>query len=223
MASALGLKYNCVNMKNGCKEVLTETALEDHEPECIYRLVPCLEKQIWKTSKCDAKVTFQDVIQHFEEQHKKMKQLHSKVKVTGSCANELGLSGRNCKWDPMKLDLNNQIFLWNMKTVDKVVYYWVYILGSPNEAKHFSYTLKLFGPKNTITFEGGQVAAIDESFDTLSEAGKCFAIPHKNFVAQVLNEDRKYEYSLQIRNLKEEVKDDNYESGISDNDEESKE
>ena len=33
----------------------------------------------------------------------------------------------------------------------------------------------------------------------------------------------KYKHSLEIRNLKEEVKDENYESGISDNDEDVKE
>ena len=69
----------------------------------------------------------------------------------------------------------------------------------------------------------GKVASIDESFDTLYEAGKCFAIPRKVFMAQFVNEDREFKYSLEIRNLKEEVKDENYESGISDNDEDSKE
>ena len=92
------------------------------------------------------------------------------------------------------------------------------MLGSPNEAKHFSYTLKLFGPKSTLTTEQ-KVAAIDESFNTLSKAGKCFAYALKMFVAQFSDEERKFEYSLRIRNLKEEVKDENYESGISDNDE----
>ena len=91
------------------------------------------------------------------------------------------------------------------------------MLGSPNEAKHFSYTLKLFGPKTTLTIDG-KVAAIDESFDTLS-ASKCFAYPHKTFITQFLDEENEFELSLEIRNLKEEVKDENYESGISDNDE----
>ena len=118
----------------------------------------------------------------------------------------------------LQFDLNNQTFLLARKTEDKVVYYWVYILGSPNEAKHFSYTLKFFGPKTTNIFKG-QVAAIDESFEILCDAGKCFASPLKIFMAQFLDEGRKFEYSLEIRNLKEEIKDENYESGISDNDE----
>ena len=135
---------------------------------------------------------------------------------------KIALTGENCHNAPIKFNLNNQTFLLARKTDDRVLYFWVYVLGSPNEAKHYSHTLKLFGPKTTHTFEG-QVAAIDESFETLSEAGKCFAMPHKIFMAQFLGEDRKFEYSLEIRNLKEEIKDENYESGISDNDEDSKE
>ena len=66
---AVGMKYNCVNLKNGCQEALTETALEDHQPECIYREVPCLKKALmfWK---CNEKVIFQDVIQHYENHEK---------------------------------------------------------------------------------------------------------------------------------------------------------
>ena len=73
------------------------------------------------------------------------------------------------------------------------------------------------------------MASIDESFDTLSAAGKYFSIPHKQFSAQFCGGDKDdedidvYEYSLEIKNLKEEVKDENYESGISDNEEDSKE
>ena len=88
--------------------------------------------------------------------------------------------------------------------------------------RHFSYSLKFVSPKATNTFEG-KVASIDEDFYSLYKAGKCFAIPHENFMAQFVDENRKFEYSLEIRNLKEEVKDENYESGISDDEEDSKE
>ena len=143
------------------------------------------------------------------------------IRETMNWNGKIALTGENCHNAPIKFHLNNQTFLLARKTDDRVVYYLVYVLGSPNEAKHYSHTLKLFGPKTTHTFEG-QVAAIDESFETLFEAGKYFTYPHKAFMAQFLNEDRKYEYSLQIRNLNEEAKDENYESGISDNDEDSK-
>ena len=42
MLNIKGLKFKCINTKNGCNEILTEDALEFHESECIYRLVPCL-------------------------------------------------------------------------------------------------------------------------------------------------------------------------------------
>ena len=211
--SVPGMKYNCINTKNGCQEVLAETALEDHESECIYRVLQCLKNAL---SSCAEKVTFRDLIQHYED-HKKveLKELNLEIRNTDDWNSEFGLDGGDCYSVPVKYTLNNQTFLLLHKTREKIVYFWVYMLGSPNEAKHFSYTLKLFGPKTTLTIDG-KVAAIDESFDTLSEAGKCFACPHKMFVAQVLDEEKKFEYILEIRNLKEEVKDENYESGVSD-------
>ena len=220
LLSVVGMKYNCVNAKNGCQEVLAETALEGHESECIYRLVQCLKNAL--PSSCAEIVAFRDVIQHFEG-HKKvaLKELKLEVKYAANWNFDLSLNGENCFADPIKFSLNNQTFLLLHKTQEKIVYFWVYMLGSPNEAKHFSYTLKLFGPKTTLTIDG-KVAAIDESFDTLLESGKCFAHPHKTFIPQVVDENRKYEYSLEIRNLKEEVKDENYESGVSDIDEDSK-
>ena len=67
------------------------------------------------------------------------------------------------------------------------------------------------------------MAAIDETFDALFESGKCFAIPHNALKAQFVDEDNNYECLLEIQNLKEEVKDEHCESGISDNDEDTKE
>jgi len=218
LLNVVGMKYNCINTKNGCKEVRDENALEDHEPECIYRLVPCLCNSL--THECDCeKVTFHEVIHLLEN----VTLFDLKVKISCDWDSEVILAGVYYYCHPRKFNLNNQTFLLlrNVKIEDEVENWWVSILGLPNEAKHFSFTLKFFGPKTTITFEGS-VAAIDESFDTLYAAGKCFVIPHKAFIIQFLDEEKKYEYSLEIRNLKEEVKDENYESGISDNDEDSK-
>ena len=169
--SVPGMKYNCINTKNGCQEVLAETALESHESECIYRVVECLKNAYFSSFKCAEKVTFRKVIQHYEGHGKIEKEEDLEVKHRKKC-HELFLSGDNCYYPPTKFSLNNQTFLLLRKTEEKIVYFWVYMLGSANEAKHFSYTLKLFGPKSTLTTEQ-KVAAIDESFNTLSKAGKC--------------------------------------------------
>ena len=223
--NALGMKYNCGNTKNGCQEVLAESALEDHESECIYRLVPCITGAVYYANikECNAEVTFQEVIQHYEDHEKvTLGELDLKIKHTISWDYELYLSDDDWYEDPIKITLNNQTFLLAKKTEDKIVYMWIYILGSPRDAKHFSFTLNFYGKNAEFSFKG-KVAAIDECFDTLSKAGKCFTYPHKSFLDQLLNEENKFEYSLEIRNLKEEAKDENYESGISDNDEDSKE
>ena len=97
------------------------------------------------------------------------------------------------------------------------IYRWVYLLATPEEAKNFSacYTFKhptnnekkiqwytdvqsMFTPKETI-FEDEPVIRY--------RTAKCYA-----------NEKFEVEYSVKIRNMKEESKDDFEESGISDND-----
>ena len=98
------------------------------------------------------------------------------------------------------------------------VYFWVYCFGSPNEAKHYSVTLEFFGAKTSTVFKG-QVVPVGEFFDDFVNAGKSFSINQESFMAQFVNENRQFEYSLEIKNLKKEIKDENYESGISDNDE----
>ena len=209
-----GLEFNCPNTKHGCKEVLTENTFEDHVSECIYQLVLCPWNAMGKQG-CKAEVTFQDVIQHFEKQHCKLNVLKPEQQW-----NEPGMTGKDSYLPPQKISVSNQMFLMCGKIESLIYYRWVYFLGSPIEAKHFSYTLKFHGKGTTNTFEG-KVAAIDESFDKLT--GKCFAMPHKNFKAYFVDEDGKFEQSVEIRNLKEEAKDENYESGISDNDEDAKE
>ena len=86
LLSVKGMKFKCINTKNGCKEILTEDALEFHESECIYRLVPCLNML------CD-KVPFHGIIQHIQDHVKKaltVKELGSRIariaiQIVSSC------------------------------------------------------------------------------------------------------------------------------------------
>ena len=217
LLSVKRLKLNCINTKNGCQEVLADTALDEHESECIYRIVPCLTFNAGILLRnCQVKVPFQKVIEHYER-HVQRTLLEGVLNTRGSQkCNDIALSGKDCFKNPIKFTLNNHTFLLAQKTVDKVIYSWVYIYGSVKEAQHFSYTLKLFGSKATTTFEG-KVAAVDESFESLKKSGKCFTLLHDALVSQFLDENSTYEGSVEIRNLKEQVKDENYESGISDN------
>ena len=118
----------------------------------------------------------------------------------------------------IEIEYDGETFMYESFCFNGNVYFWVYFFGSPNEAKHFSVTMEFYGAKTTQIFKG-QVVPIEEFFDDFVDAGKCFAIPKQVFMAQFVNEDRQFEYSLEIKNLKKELKDENCESGISDNDE----
>ena len=203
LLSNRSLKFNCVNAKNGCNVTLAEDGLKDHESECFFRLVPC--PYPFSDSCKVKKVMFRDVIQHYEKDHNKIEEKNISENI-GSAFSNTGASGEDAYFELEKFCISNQVFLLNGKTQSLINYLWLQLLGSPNEAKHFSYSLKFISQKATNTFEG-KVAAIDESFDSLSKAGKCFVIPHEFFMAQFVDEKLEYEYSLEIRNLKEEVKD----------------
>merc|ERR1712062_168161 len=97
------------------------------------------------------------------------------------------------------------------------LHHWIQIYGSPSEAKNYSYTLEYYNdtktPKVALSITD-QVVSIDETFDKIIEKGKCLAISRKLFEKRFLTE-----FSIEIRNLKEEFKDENVESGVSDVDE----
>ena len=199
-------EFFCVNKENGCQEKLSSltwslasrAALKNHEKECIYRSVPCIFSTFDDKYDCEAEVTFQNVIRHYEEEHVNWK-LKNQVLMA---KNHLILNERSTFSHPITFSLNNQTFLLVQKTSNQITYYWVYLLGSPEEAKDLSYILRFFGKDSDIVFRG-KVAAIDETFETIDEAGKCFTIPHKTFMNQFVDESRKCEYSLSILNLGE--------------------
>ena len=211
--SVKGQKFNCINTKLGCRETMDEDALEEHESECIYRSVPCpvgLERAFGGSV-----VTFQDVVQILEKSKEGVADGEMKIfKVS-----EDWLCGNDGWHIPIRYGVNQRMFILCGFVKDGTMYRWIHIIGTRNEAKHFSYTYKHVGENSTNTFEG-KVAAIDDTFEDIFAAGKCFAYPHKAFVSQFVDENLEFKVSLKIRNLKEEVKDENYESGISEDDDE---
>ena len=95
-------------------------------------------------------------------------------------------------------------------------------LGTPIEAKNYSYTLEFkseTSPTDTLFFNG-QPFSIDET------GGNYFGVEKNYFGKKFVFVDpkdeskiQKFRVEIKIRNLKEEVKDDNVESGVSDTDE----
>ena len=212
LLSVKGLKFNCNNTKHGCRETMDENAFEKHESECIYRSVPC---PLGLESVFVGNRTFQDIVQILE----KSKDNDANGEKKSIKLSEHEFSDDDCEYIPIKLCVNQRMFILCGFMKNKIMHLWIHIIGTPNEAEHFSYTLKYFGKNATNTFEG-KVVAIDDTFEAIFDAGKYFAFPQKAFFSQFVDENREYTASLKIRNLKEEVKDEHYESGISEDDNE---
>ena len=95
------------------------------------------------------------------------------------------------------------------------------MLGSPTEAKNFSYTFEYLDneeSKSSLVYTG-QVLPIDDAWrgPMTVKHFKGLTISHHHLKSQFLV-DNKLNFKVKIRNLKEEAKDENVESGISDND-----
>ena len=86
---------------------------------------------------------------------------------------------------------------WKLKTVFSTSGYTY--LDRPKKPKSIPITLKLFGSATTCI--EGKVAAIDETFGDLCDAGKCYGVPYKLFESE-LDKNRGFTFSLMIQSVK---------------------
>ena len=95
------------------------------------------------------------------------------------------------------IDFDSNAFVLKSRIFNSRRYFWVYLLGSPNEAKNFSFTLIFYG--SALMTYAGPVVSIDETFDNIYDSASCFSFDEIEFDVQFQQEDGKYEYSLTIR------------------------
>ena len=213
------MRFKCENQSRGCQENLDGENMIFHQSECIYRLVVC------PNLTCRSKVPFHDLLNHMKTEEYKCK------KITGSVGKIISttLNAKRCKetsstafFPSRELEVNGiGTFIIGAQFANGVFYHWIHFIGSSQEAKKFSYTFEYKNEEKTPhahTLYSNQMISIDETSGAIIESGKCFGIPRKLFTQQFVLENGKFEYSVKIRNLKEEAKDDNVESGVSDND-----
>ena len=208
------MQFKCENLKRGCQESSDKENLILHQTECIYRLVKCPH------IKCESKVSFHELLDHmkpkcsFEE-----RTLYNEFAFN---FDRLKLAYGMQHYKQSKINVENKIFFSTLTQKDDVFHHWIHFYGSPIEARNYSYTLEYINdaktPKVTCSFSD-QVVSIDETVDSVIENGNCFAISRKVLANKFIQECGRFKFSVKIRNLKEEVKDDNVESGVSDVDE----
>ena len=203
------MRFKCKNDVNGCQVYLGEKAMIAHERECIYRVVECPNLD------CSAKVQFHELLDHMEK-----KKEFSVAKIGIQHINIRLISEeflmKEFKLIPIRFEMDGNVFFSIGEAKGGTFYHWVYMIGSQNEAKNYSYTLEYFGTsKITCNMYCGEVVPIDETSKSIIETGKCIGINYKVFKRQFIDENFSFNYSVKIFNLKEEATGENVESELS--------
>ena len=203
----------CRNKKNGCQEVKSHDEMLEHEEECQFRVVRCI------SCFCNKKIVFLDSLTTYHEGHSHdpdQKRLRSGTQQKLSLNFKEKALSKEHSWTWV-IKETTMTFVNKVLSKDKLVRIWCYILGSPKEAEHFQYELKIKKEAGKETKFFGKVRSINEDYKSFLESDDTFEMSH-GMVKKYLNEESNLEYTFNIRNLKEEAKDEDFESGIDDSD-----
>ena len=196
------LKFKC----QYCKESFASQAITVHESNCTHRLVPC--PHITSTH-CSRMVKFQEVLAHCELSHDNPIYVMngSTVYVEFDTTRKL-LPKDIYRW-VTKIEAFGKVFLTFAMTKNGTMYEWAKLLGPPSESKDYIFNVEYEGPKCTQAFFG-EVASIDETFNSIISSGKCSAINSEVFKTQFMENDIDsnsctYFFTITIKKLDEET------------------
>jgi len=196
----------CIFYKNGCGEINFKGDLLEHQKECDFRDIKCPDIACLKA------IPFTSFTDHMQSRH------HRSIDIQMDYGTKKKFERSIPTTSTLKLiSLNGLTFIEMWYNKDNTMYVWVYLLGDPYEAQRFQYHIHLkkeFGKETTFF---GKVKSINEGYEKiLNDENTC--LTSTLMLKRYLNDKGQLEYTLKIRNLKEEVKDDNCESGIDDSD-----
>ena len=167
-------QFNCSNYENGCQEVLTEPEYEHHVLNCEYRIVNC------PFIDCEEpKTIFKNIRGHLKEILNSVFILPSKFEGDHKFIFE-----KTTRWRPFFEDFEPFYFyLMHSKTrlflecrrIPKnstTLYFWIYILASPEEASKHAYTIH-FDRFNHLTVNA---IPLDVDFEEIIKNGLALCV-----------------------------------------------
>jgi len=204
------LPFECKNTRFGCKEILMAKEILEHEKNCLYRAINCPVLNCFSTD-----LAYLSLNDHIEKCHKDgMKCFENKLKIQIKIGSNLenGYIG-----PPTKIDAFNRSFFEVGLIKNGFMYRWVYFLGSVEEERNFQYKVILKHGNGKVISTEENVSSLDSCYKTIVENDdKIFSISVKK-LKQIMGPNNTLYYTIELRDLKEEAKDDDEESGISDN------
>ena len=215
------LPWMCQYYMNGCREIsMNVEELGHHHGKCIYRPVFCpnIQCQVRNVT-----VLFKDVIDHLGGVFHTIGPINyqlvvGKALVTKKFTATLGVCQlQNGKyWNPEKITSSCGAVFFIFGTIDNnTLYSWIAFYGSADEAMKYSYTSSVTSNRGEKFTFSGPVFTIDTGFEAIIASGSLLTIG-VDAVTRSLNDEKQLEVVITIRNLKEEAKDDDVESGVSD-------
>ena len=134
--------------------------------------------------------------------------------ISIQCAAEKAIDG---KWSPKQFTAFERTFFDVSFIRNNTIYKWVYILALPDVAKNFQVQITVEDAKGrTVIDYTEQVRSVVECHDFIIENEDCFALSVKKAKKYAMRDTNQVDYNIKIRNLKDEAKDDDEESGIDD-------
>ena len=167
------------------------------------------------------KTLFKDVIVHLKTFHKDDGFMEYEPLVKGEANTfltkkptaNLGLNNGSF-WVPAQLKTScGNIFFSIGKTFKEIVFLWIIFMGSADEAKKFSCTLSISNQIGQKFIYSGPVHTLDDNFDDIIASGSLMI--GVSAAKRSLNDRKQLEVEITVKNLKEEAKDDDMESGVS--------
>ena len=233
-----GLPWPCQNYPRGCRKILIESELENHEINYVFRLVNCLDDLCRDNLNNSKKIIFKDLINHFENdcrmdcvfwrREPEIGPIFSPaMEVEGdknsfvfqvNLANlsmypSLYLTPRKIEIEEhYRAPLNDRSILIKNKLTFFAVgclkerrflkshftnnnnencSIWVYMIGSPSEAKNYSSTITVASQDgNEIYIRKGPVFTLDDDYETVMENNSIFKIK-TSFAKELMDESSK--------------------------------
>ena len=123
----------------------------------------------------------------------------------------------SAKWSPKKFTAFGKTFFDVSIIRNKMIYKWIYVLALPDEAKKFQVDVSVKNSMGEIVLDyHEQTRSMVESHDFVIENEKCFMLGIKKAKGYAMKDTNQVDYTVKIRNLKDEAKDEDEESGIDD-------
>ena len=207
------LPWFCGHYPFGCREILQKQRLENHERNCIYKPVFCPYLD------CAQKMAFCQLSNHIKKQCKR--NFRKAENEGGSYSDyyctyiKARFSHQEFFWDVMKLTTRSgNVFYEITKETPKVLMMWIQFHGLDDELSNYEYSIVSNNGRKRFSFSS-EVLPMTEDPDTISNKYPVLMLT-KEAIKRMADKDNDFCYRVEIRNLKEEAKDDDVESGVSD-------